>query len=36
VKEFTGTVQIQVRGAKLEEFGDLELLPPTKLLSWDL
>jgi hypothetical protein len=36
VKEFKGTVQLQARGAKIEEFGDLEFVPPAKLLSWDL
>jgi hypothetical protein len=34
VKEFRGVVQIQARGATIEEFGDLELVPPAKLLSW--
>jgi hypothetical protein len=34
VKEFKGMVQIQARGTKIEEFGDLELVPPAKLLSW--
>ncbi len=34
VKEFKGTVQIQARDPKIEEFGDLELVPHAKLLSW--
>ncbi len=33
VKEFKGTVQIQARGERMSEFGDLEPVPPAKLLS---
>jgi hypothetical protein len=34
VKEFHGVVQIQARRTDFEEIGDLELVPPAKLLSW--
>lgn len=33
VKEFNGTVQIQMRDTQIEEVGDLELVPLAKLLS---
>lgn len=34
VKEFYGTVQVQAIGKQIQDFGDLQFVPPVMLLSW--
>ncbi len=34
VREFDATVQVQAIGTQIQDFGDLQFVPPVTLLSW--